>query len=462
MLVRLAAPVALAGAGYSAMNVVGSAIVGRSGTVALAAFGLSHSIFFTLSILAVGLMMGLDPLISQAFGAGEQRRARELVWQGAWMALIAGAGTALLAAVAPFALDWSWVGIEPEVAATTRWCIWARLPCLPFLLIFYPQRSYLTAAGWTWSMLAASLVANLLNAGLTWLLVYGGQGLSAWGWPFRWVPAMGAPGASLAMALSLMAVAGMLALLIRRVPLDDTPPPRRPSPAELVAAAQVGLPVGLHMAAEIGVFTLVGILAGRLGRVPLAAHQIALTFASLSFTLAVGIGNAGTVRVGWAIGARDTRQARRSGLIALATGGSAMAVWALIFLLFPAWLGRLMTHESEVIAAAVPLLAVAAVFQISDGIQGVGAGVLRGAADTRFTFAANVFGHWAIGLPIAWLLGFKLGWGITGLWWGLCLGLTLVAVSLLVRFARISSREIVPVALRQSGPAPTPPGQASS
>ena len=199
------------------------------------------------------------------------------------------------------------------------------------------------------------------------------------------------------------------------------------------------------MAAEVGVFALVGLLAGRLGAVPMAAHQVALALASFSFNAAVGIGNAGSVRVGWAVGSRDTPAARRAGLVAFGTGAALMSTWGLAFLLFPGLFARLMSSDAAVVAATTPLLRVAGLFQISDGIQAVGAGVLRGAGDTRFTLWANLVGHWALGLPAALGLGLALGYGVTGLWWGLLVGLTAVAVALFFRFRRVSSREIVPI-----------------
>ena len=199
------------------------------------------------------------------------------------------------------------------------------------------------------------------------------------------------------------------------------------------------------MAAEVGVFALVGLLIGRFGDEALAAHQLALAMASFTYCFAVGIGEAGSVLVGWGIGARDTPAARRAGLLSFAAGSSFMSLCALAFWLFPGPLARLFSNEPSVVAAAAPLLAVAAVFQISDGVQAVGAGVLRGAGDTRYSFIANVLGHYAVGLPLALLLGFRLGYGVVGLWWGLCAGLTAVAAALFFRFWTRSSRHIEPL-----------------
>jgi MATE family multidrug resistance protein len=154
--------------------------------------------------------------------------------------------------------------------------------------------------------------------------------------------------------------------------------------------------------------------------------------------------------VGLAVGARDTPGARRAGLLAFGAGAAFMGCAALTYLLFPGPIVATMTNAPAIAALAVPLFRVAAVFQVSDGVQGVGAGVLRGAGDSRFTFTANVVGHYLIGLPLALLLGFGLGWGVVGIWWGLAAGLTAVAVALVWRFLRVSGREILPLALPET------------
>jgi MATE family multidrug resistance protein len=199
------------------------------------------------------------------------------------------------------------------------------------------------------------------------------------------------------------------------------------------------------MGAEVGIFALVALLAGRLGTLHLASHQLVIGLASFTFTVALGIAAAGTVRVGTAIGARNAIATRQAGRAAFIGGGAFMTLSALAFALAPRTMARLVTDQENVIVAAIPLMMVAAVFQISDGIQAVGAGVLRGAGDTKYTFYANIFGHWVIGLPLALLLGFRYEMGIVGLWWGLCAGLTVVAALLFVRFERLSRTAIAPL-----------------
>jgi len=441
-LLRLAIPIALAQAGIALMGVVDTAVVGRLGAAALGAVGLANGIFFAVAVVGIGIVMGLDPLIAQAFGAQDRPRTRALLWQGIWLAAIVSAILAVPLAFAPRLIDVA--GIEPAVARGAKQFLWARLPGLFPLLLFVCLRAYLQAAAVVRPLVWTTVLANLANFALDVVLVFGGANLPEWAGPLRRVPSMGPAGSGLATTLCSVLQAGVL--LAAAAALREPEVPRRaPVAADLRAAARIGIPVGLQMGAEVGVFALVGVLAGRLGQMSIAAHQVAISLASFTFCFAVGVGNAGSVRVGWAIGGRDARAARRSGIVAFVAGASIMAVAALAFWLFPSHIAWLLSDRADVIAASVPLLAVAAVFQISDGVQAVGAGVLRGAGDTRFAFLANLVGHYVVGLPVAVALGLFGGRGVIGLWWGLCAGLTAVAVALLSRFLRLSSREIAPL-----------------
>src|SRR5437763_6423202 len=441
-LMRLAVPIAIAQAGLALMGVVDTAVVGRLGAAALGAVGLSNGIFFAVAIVGIGTVMGLDPLIAQALGARDSRRARELLWQGAWLALFTSLVLAIPLSFAPRLIDAA--GIDPDVIQGAKAFLWWRLLGLFPMLLFVAFRSYLQAAHKVAPLVVSTVIANVFNLLLDILLVFGGATLPAWAGPLRLVPAMGPAGSGL--ATSLCSVVQALALLVPAAALRERERVRRtPVLHDLRAALRVGAPVGLQMGAEVSIFGLVGILAGRISQLAIAAHQVAISFASFSFCFAVGIGNAGSVRVGWAIGARDTAAARRSGLVAFGAGASIMTLFAIVFWLFPGPVAAILTDRADVLAAATPVLAVAAFFQISDGIPGVGAGVLRGAGDTRFAFFANLFGHYTIGLPVAVVLGLFVHRSVIGLWWGLCAGLTAVAAALLSRFLRLSSREIVPL-----------------
>ncbi|MCI0573417.1 MAG: MATE family efflux transporter [Myxococcaceae bacterium] len=454
-LVRLAVPIIIAQAGQSLLGVVDTAVAGRAGPVVLGAVGLANALFFATASFGMGMMMGVDPLVSQAVGAGDTARARRMLWQGVWLAVGTSAllGAVLLAIPGVLPL----IGIGPEVSReATAYLLW-RTPSMLPLLLYMVARAYLQASGRTRPLAWAVISANVFHMGAAVLLLFGGAGLPAWMGPLRWVPAMGAPGLALSTTLSVVLELAVLVWTIRRMPAPQVS--RRPSSADVRTAMRVGAPIGAHMLAEVGVFALAGLLAGRLGEASIAAHQIAITYGSLTFNVALGIGHAGSVRVGWAVGARDAARARLSGWVAFASGVAVMSLSALVFFLAPGVLGQLMTDAPDVLAVVTPLLVVCAAFQVSDGLQGVGAGVLRGAGETHFTFLANMVGHYGVGLPVALLLGLHLGWGVIGIWWGLCLGLSAVALALVLRFRKVSLAPLRPL---EEQALQTPPLNASA
>jgi len=437
-LLRLAGPLAAAQAGTQIMSLVDLAVVGRLGARELGAAGLGNAIFFTISILGIGLNLGVDPMISQAFGAGDAVRARHVMWQGIWLALGVTAVLTIPLLFAPMLLPL--FDVAESVRPMASQFLLVRTAGLAPMLLFLVVRAYLQSQHITRPMVIAMLAGNVVNFVLDLVLVFG------WG-PF---PRMGVAGAALSTDLGsvLQLVIIVWAVKSIHLPPHDAGVLHHPKWPEIRQAIRIGLPIGIQMSAEIGVFVLVGLLAGHLGETDLAAHQLVLAFASFTFTIAVGVASAGAVRVGLAVGARDQPRTRTAGFAAIAGGIAIMLVGAAIFALFPRGVARLLTDQESVIAAAVPVLLIAAVFQLSDGLQAIGAGILRGAGDTTFPLASNLVGHWLVGLPIALYLGFHRNMGIVGLWWGLCAGLTAVAILLLFRFNRLSKTEIVPIVRR--------------
>jgi MATE family multidrug resistance protein len=434
-LIRLAGPLAAAQAGTQIMSLVDLAVVGRLGARELGAAGLGNAIFFTISIVGMGLVFGIDPMISHAFGGDDAVRARHVLWQGVWLAL--GVTVALTIPLLVSPILFPLFGVAPALQTLATQFLLVRTIGLAPLLLFLVVRAYLQAQHVTRPMVIAMLIGNVFNLLADLVLVFGLG-------PF---PRMGVAGAALSTDLGAVL---QLAIVVRTVRSIHLPPHdagvlHHPNWLEMRKAIRVGLPIGIQMGAELGIFALVGLLAGHLGAIELAAHQLVLAFASLTFTVAVGVASAGSVRVGLAVGGRDQQRTRTAGFAAIVGGTCFMAIGASIFALFPRGVARLLTDQETVIAAAVPILLVAAVFQLSDGLQAIGAGVLRGAGDTTFPLMANLVGHWLVGLPIALYLGFHRNMGIVGLWWGLCAGLTAVAIALLFRFNRLSKHAIVPI-----------------
>jgi MATE family multidrug resistance protein len=428
-LVRLAVPIALTNLGGQVMSFVDTAMLGRYSDAALAGTGIANTVIFTVLVLGMGTVMGLDTLIPQALGAGESRRARRLFWVGIRLAVLIGLPVTLLTAATPWVFPL--FGVESGASQEGTVYIYARLPGLVPLLFVTAQRMYLQATGTTRPLVVTIVICNVVNVALNYVLIFGFAPLG--------VPRLGSIGAALGTTIVSCLMAALLGLSIRKVRVTPSDEDSRPLARKTL---RVGLPVGLQYVAEVGVFALAGLLAGRLGRLPLAGHYVALMLASLFFNIAFGLASAGAVRVGQAIGRDDHPGTRRAGTVALTASFFYALLSATLLVLLPEPLARILTDEAPVIAAAVPLIQIAAVFQLSDGAQAVAGGVLRGAGDTRAAFIGNVIGHYFVGLPLGIALAFGFGWGAPGLWWGLTFGLTAVAVALWLRFFWLSRTPI--------------------
>lgn len=430
-LLDLAWPLAFSLAGNSLLGFVMTALVGRVDATELAGVAIGNGIFFTASITAAGVVFGIDPLIAQALGAGEGARARAVLHAGlrlsAWLSLAAIA--ALVAS--PLALPH--LGIEPGAVAAARRFLFARAPGALPLVLLITLRGYLQARLVTRPIVLSMIVANVVNALFAVPLVLGDRGLALAGLPSLGLQGHGALGAGLAATIATVAQLAVMALGLRSLEVaeggGDTHVP-------LALLVRLGMPIGMSVLAEIGAFTIAGVLAGRIGASAAAGHQVALSLTALTFTVSLAISDATSVRVGGAIGKADTPSARRAGFAGLVVTGVWMSFTAAMFLAFGDAIVRLASDRPDVVAAAAPLLVVAAAFQLFDGAQVVGAGALRGLGDTRPAQWATFVGYYLVGLPLAWQLGFRAGRGAVGIWWGLCAGLAIVAVALVVRFER--------------------------
>lgn len=412
---KLALPLALAQAGQASMGMVDTAVLGRLSAAAQAGAGLGNSLTFTFSFFGMGVMFALDPLVSQAVGAGQLVRARNYFWQGVWLAILTSVVVMIPIAIVPFFLEN--FGVTPTVAEGARQFMWWRMPGVLGLLLFVALRSYLTGTGRVAATFWAMVFANVANFGLDVLFVF------KLGW--------GVPGAALATVICTWLQFAVLLFALGPSPEGTL---RKFDWSEIKQALGIGVPIGLHFIAESGVFSLAGIFSGGFGETSGAAHQVALNWASLTFCVAAGIGTAASTRVGWSVGRQDAPGARRSGIVAFASAAVFMAFAAMFFVAFPRAMASVMSEDAQVIETVIALFVVVAMFQISDGVQAVGAGALRGTGDTAFTFWANMAGHWLVGLPIAWWFGVRGSYGIVGVWWGLSVGLTVVAIALVIRF----------------------------
>ena len=421
-MVRLAVPVVVAELGWVAMGIVDIAMVGRLGPEAIGAVGVGSVLFFAVVVFGTGALLGLDPLVAQAYGAGRLDECHRWLIHGVGLSLMLAAPLTLITAALIATLD-RW-GLDPDVQRLTApyfsKILWSIVP----LLLYTAFRRYLQAIGLVTPVMAALVSANLINVLINWLLIFGNLG----------APRLGVEGAAWATCVSRVYLALFLMLAIlgheRRHRTGPWHVLRRLELRRLRRLATLGLPAAVQVTLEVGVFAVVTALAGRLAPATLAAHQIVLNVASVTFMVPLGVGSAGTVRVGQAVGRLDAPGARYAGWAALALGGGFMSCAAVVFVLAPHAILGLFTTAATVIRVGVSLLLVASVFQLFDGLQGVATGVLRGFGDTRTPMFWNLVGHWFVGLPVGYVLCFAWGWGVVGLWVGLSTGLILVGVML--------------------------------
>lgn len=436
----LAVPITASYAGNQLLGLVDVAMVGRLDAVSLAAVGIGNAIYFTISLVAMGIVLGMEPLVSQAIGAGEHDKARRVLWQAVRIALLASAPCALLSmAIASMG---TLIGFDAETAHHVQRFVLGRfLNVVPFLLSV-AGRTYLQAMGRPRAAVWAVVWANVTNLVGNVLFIYGDDGLARIGLPRIGLPALGVFGSGLASTLASAATVGVVFREIARLGSAPISGDLRADPLTTRAIVRMGWPIGMHLLAEVGAFGLAGIFAGWLGPTVAAGHQVALSLASFSFTIALGLSNAASVLVGQAVGRGDTPGARRAGFLGIGFSMAVMGLAALLFAFAPVLCTRILTNEPGVIAAAVPLLRIAAVFQLADAAQASAAAALRGAGDTRSAQVANMSGYYLLGLPLALGLGFGLKLGAPGIWWGLTVALFAVAITLTIRFHQISSREI--------------------
>ncbi len=428
-LVVLAAPVVVAELGWVAMGVVDTLMVGRLGDSAIGAVGLGRALFWGVGVFGIGLLLGLDTVISNSYGAGNLARCRSALMHGVLMAgMIAIPLTLLIRVLGDYLGAW---GVDPAVleqaTVYTKVVSWAALP----IYLYAAVRRYLQAMDRVFVVMFALLSANGVNVAANWTLIFGNLG----------APAMGVRGAAWATVISMSYMALLLGIAawVHAAKLDPGTRLRWAFDRALTARLfGLGIPAAFQLLLEVGVFCVATILAGRLEPAALAAHQIAINVASVTYMVPLGISQATCVRVGHKLGAGDPAAARRVGWMGIGLSAAFMSVAALTFVTFPRFFLSLWDASARAVSIGVALFVAAAVFQLFDGLQVTAIGALRGFGNTRSALYWNFVGYWLVALPIGYVLCFPYGLGAIGLWIGFCAGLTVCGV-FLVRRWRIES-----------------------
>ena len=435
-MVALAVPVVLSELGWMAMGVVDTIMVGRSGPAAIGAVALGNAICYTPSIFGVGLMLGLDTLVSQAYGREDHDECHRWLAQGVYLACLAA--VPIMVGIWLASLGFTHFGIAAEVAVPAsgylRLLNWGTLP----LLLYGATRRYLQGVGQVRVITLTYVLANLVNWFGNWVLIYGKLGF----------PALGVNGSAISTAISRVIMAAALLGFAWRYERSRGHPLFRhwaaPQVARLKGLLQLGAPAAGQILIEVGAWNLATFSAGYLTPVALATHQIVLNYASVTYMVPLGISAAAAVSVGQAVGASDGARARRAGWMALALGTGFMLLAAFAFFVWPRPLIELFSSDPRVLAVGPGLLGIVACFEVFDGIQTVSTGALRGLGETQAPMWANLVAYFVLGLPLGFFLCFGLRWGIYGLWIGLTVALVFVALALLARWRRDAARQVVP------------------
>lgn len=452
-MLRLAIPIVLAELGWMTMGIVDTIMVGhqKDSAVAIGAVSLSSILYYVVAIFGTGLMLGLDTLVSQSYGAGDVEDAHKSLVNGVYLSL--GMAPLLMGLV------WLWppilgmLNIDQAVTAQAipylRALNWGTLP----LLLYFALRRYLQGVNLARPVMFSLISANVVNFAGNWALIYGH-------WGFR---AMGTVGSGWSTSVARVYMASVLMAYAvyydvrHKTGLRGVS--RRPHFPRVWELLSLGFPAATQIGVEIGVFAVAGTLIAKLGPLALASHQIALNTVSFTYMVPLGISSAAAVRVGHALGRRDPQSASRAGWTALTLGASFMTSMAFALWLVPHYIVRIFTPDPSVIRVASLLLFVGAFFQLFDGLQAVATGALRGAGDTRTPLICHLLYYWVLGLPVGAYLCFRAGWGAAGLWTGLCVALILIGITLLYAWHRTEqsfaaiierTRDISPAAVETS------------
>jgi len=412
------------------MAIVDTMMVGRlpNSAQSIAAVSISSGLYLVFVFFGEGLLIGLDTLVSQSFGAGRRDDCYHSLVNGVYLSLF----LAPILLIPAFLLPrfFSSFGVAPDIAVlATPYMHTLTVSLLPLLLYFTFRRT-LQGMNLVRPIAIALISANIINLLGNYLLVFG-----HWGFP-----ALGVVGSGVATAISRAYLAAVLIAFLFWFDARNHTSLRqaslRPDPARIGRLISLGLPAAIQLTAEVSVFAAVASLISRLGAIPLASHQIALNTVAFTYMIPLGISSAAAVRVGQAIGRHDLLGARNAGNTAILLGALFMFCMSIVLLVFPQQIARIYTNNPVLIHNAVVLLAAGAAFQLFDGLQTVATGALRGTGDTRTPMVCHFCAYWLMGLPFGAWLCFRYHWGPLGLWIGLSASLILIGILLLTFWRR--------------------------
>lgn len=426
----LAYPVVLSQLGHILVSVADSIMVGRLGTLPLAAASLANSIFTIVLVFGLGLSFSITPLVAGAFGRKKKNRISLLLINGVIVSSLAG----ILLFVFGYLLSplLYYLNQPPDVVDLTIPFINILFLSMVPLMVFQGFKQFAEGLSLTRQSMYISVFANILNIIGNYILIYGAFG----------APELGLNGAAISTLFSRIIMAAMMGYFV--VASRHLQVYRLQLKAKFISSRymwriiKLGFPISVQMIFEMGAFSFSAIMIGWLGAKELAAHQIAINIAALTYMMASGIAAAATIRVGTLFGQGHLREMRTAGYSSLYMAVGFMTITGFIFILTNNFIPQLYIKDPEVIKIASGLLIIAALFQISDGVQVVGLGALRGLEDVKIPSLISLLAYWVIGLPVGYLLCFHFNLGSNGIWTGLLLGLSMAAILIFFRFRKLS------------------------
>lgn len=424
---RLALPlIASQIAGFST-NIVEVVLAGHLGPEVLGAVAVGNNVWMIPLMGVVGTMMAVPPSIAQLDGAGRRNEVAAMFRQGLYLAIALGLGVGVLM-FAVSGLVGPVFGIDPALHSDIAAFLRAVACGGPALGISVACNGLANGASRPRVTMIANIAAVLLLIPVAWALMYGRLGL----------PALGAFGSGLANTIVLWCQALGMLTYVRFSPrfadLGWEIGQVAPDLSVIIGLLRVGVPMSVSVLLEVGMFSTVGVMIGGLGAIAVASHQIVLNVAAVSFMVPLGLSVAITVRVGNAVGRQDPEGVRRAGLVGLGMALIMQIFSSGLMLLFPAAIVGFYSDDAAVIQGGLALLVIAAIFQISDGIQVAASGALRGLKDTTVPMLVTAIAYWGAGMPVGWYLAFKVGLGAPGMWMGMVAGLSVAALLLAGRF----------------------------
>jgi MATE family multidrug resistance protein len=428
----LAYPVVISQLGFMLTAVADSVMVGQLGTIPLAACALGNVIVSIFMVFGIGISQGITPIVAQENGKNNKSICGEYLEQAVFISLISGVILFGIILLISQHLNILAQPIEVEIASKD-YLIIIGASILP-LMVFQMFRQFAEGLAYTKQAMYVSIAGNVLNILFNFILIYGWFGL----------PALGLVGAGYGTLLSRVFMAiGMAYYVLKSklfTPYLNQFKIHLPQWTKIKEVLNLGIPIGLQYFFEIGAFSGAAIMVGWIGAKELAAHQIAINLAAFTYMGASGIGVAATIKAGSAFGKRDFAELKLSAISSYHLVIGYMLVTALIFLTCNRLLPMLYIKDEGVILIASNLLIVAAFFQLSDGVQVVGAGILRGLSDVKTPTIITLIAYWVVGLPVGYILGFTFNMGPIGIWISLSIALTVAAILLYFRFRLLSNK----------------------